>query len=183
MPAMIREVLGWIDSGLERAMRWGSITCFLALLVIIAANVFVRFVPVMSLGWMDEIVELAFAWMVFLGAAALWREGTHFRVDLLLNHLAGTRAGWGLTVVLNLLGLFFLVIFTCYGAMLTADATDRSPILEYPRLIWYVVMPIAGSIMIGYSLRDLWLLLVRRTPDGEQGVRPDGYGRVFEEPN
>ncbi|HSC69872.1 MAG TPA: TRAP transporter small permease subunit [Candidatus Methylomirabilis sp.] len=158
---MLRRLLLRFDEGMGWTMRWGSIACFVALLVIIAANVFVRFVPVMSLGWMDEIVELAFAWMVFLGAAALWREGTHFRVDLLLNSLAGTRAGWGLTLVLNLLGLFFLVVFTYYGALLTADATDRSPILEYPRLIWYVVMPITGAIMIIYTLRDLWLLSCR----------------------
>jgi TRAP-type C4-dicarboxylate transport system permease small subunit len=164
MRAMIHRVLGWIDHGLERAMRWGSIACFVALLVIIAANVLVRFVPVMSLGWMDEIVELAFAWMVFLGAAALWREGSHFRVDLVVNVLGGTRAGWGLGVFLNLVSLFFLLIFTYYGTILTVSATDRSPILEYPRALWYIVMPIAGAIMIGYSIRDLWRLLCRSSP-------------------
>lgn len=156
---MIRRALRWIDRGLERTMRWGSIACFVALLVIIAANVLVRFVPVVSLGWMDEIVELAFAWMVFLGAAALWREGTHFRVDLVVNLLAGTRAGWGLGVLLNLAGLSFLLVFTYYGTVLTAYATDRSPILEYPRVLWYIVMPTAGLIMIGYSVRDLWRLV------------------------
>jgi TRAP-type C4-dicarboxylate transport system permease small subunit len=164
------SVLGWVDQGLERMMRWGSIACFVALLVIITANVVVRFVPVMSLGWMDEIVELAFAWMVFLGAAALWREGAHFRVYLVLNLLRGTRAAWGLTIILNLLGLLFLLVFTYYGATLTMDATDRSPILEYPRVIWYIIMPLAGLIMIGYSLRDLWVLLARNGGRAGEGV-------------
>jgi len=30
-------------------------------------------------------------------------------------------------------------------------------------LLWYVVIPISGAIMIGYTLRDLWALLFGRT--------------------
>ena len=32
-----------------------------------------------------------------------------------------------------------------------------SPILAWPKALWYMIMPIAGLIMIGYTLRDLWL--------------------------
>ena len=35
-------------------------------------------------------------------------------------------------------------------------ATDRSPIFEYPKTLWYLSIPIAGVIMIGYTVRDLW---------------------------
>jgi TRAP-type C4-dicarboxylate transport system permease small subunit len=34
-------------------------------------------------------------------------------------------------------------------------ATDRSPIFEYPKTLWYLSIPIAGAIMIGYTVRDL----------------------------
>ena len=61
------------------------------LLLLVGAGVFVRFVPVSSMGWADEIIELGFAWLVFFGAAWLWRNRTHFKVDLLQHLLAGTR--------------------------------------------------------------------------------------------
>ena len=40
-----------------------------ALVLLVGAGVFVRFVPVSSMGWADEIIEFGFAWLVFFGAA------------------------------------------------------------------------------------------------------------------
>jgi hypothetical protein len=34
-------------------------------------------------------------------------------------------------------------------------ATDRSPIFEFPKTLWYLSIPVAVAIMIGYSVRDL----------------------------
>jgi hypothetical protein len=42
--------------------------------------------------WADELVESGFAWMVFLGSAVLWKERTHFRVDLIPKSVAGAPA-------------------------------------------------------------------------------------------
>jgi hypothetical protein len=43
-------------------------------------------------------------------------------------------------------------------------ATDRSPIFEYPKTLWYMSIPISGIIMIGYTIRDLYLLIFYRRP-------------------
>ena len=59
------------------------IAAFVVLIVLVTTLILIRFAPLFSLGWADEIVEMAFAWMTFLGAAALWRSRSHFRVDLL----------------------------------------------------------------------------------------------------
>lgn len=48
--------------------------------------------------WSDEIVERAFAWMVFMGAAVLWRNNEHFRVQWLPNKLEGKASGKALGV-------------------------------------------------------------------------------------
>lgn len=145
------------------ALKWGSVGWLLALWVLVAAGVFVRFVPVASMGWADEIVELAFAWMVFMGAAALWRDGSHFCVDFLLLRWGDSPAGRALQLLVRLLSLAFLVVFTYYAAVLTLNASDRSPILEYPKVVFYMVMPITGAIMTAYTLRDVWRCLARGT--------------------
>jgi TRAP-type C4-dicarboxylate transport system permease small subunit len=152
---MSREILKKVDKALEILLRWGSSICLVGLLSLISAVVFVRFVPIASLGWSDEIIEFAFAWMVFLCAAALWRERTHFRVEVVTGWLSGSKAGRVLEISLSLISLVFLLVFTYEGALLAMKATDRSPIFEYPRTLWYMVMPIAGAIMIGYTIRDL----------------------------
>jgi TRAP-type C4-dicarboxylate transport system permease small subunit len=160
---MSREIFKKVDKGLEVLLRWGSIICLVSLLSLVSAVVFVRFVPIASLGWSDEIIEFAFAWMVFLCAAALWRKGDHFSVEVVTAWLRGSKAGFALKIFLNVLSFIFLLVFTYEGALLAMKATDRSPIFEFPRTLWYMVLPISGAIMIGYTIRDLWLLFRRRS--------------------
>ena len=42
-----------------------------------------------------------------------------------------------------------------------ASASERSPVFGYSRAYWYVVMPIAGAIMVAYSVARL-VAAVRR---------------------
>ncbi len=142
------------DDGLAAALRWGGITFFVVLLVLVTAEILIRFFPLFSLGWADEIVEFAFAWMVFLGAAALWRTREHITIDFIPQSLAGSTAGQVLEILVSLLALGFLVIFTWEGWILTLQAAgSRTPILELPREWWYAPIPLSGAVMIGYTLR------------------------------
>ena len=152
---MKKEVFSKAESILDQVMKWGSVICFVSLLVFVAAGVFVRFVPISSMGWADEIIEFAFAWMVFLGAAVLWGARSHFRVEVFPQRLAGKRLGRVLEIFLSLCAFVFLFVFTYEGGLIAIRATDRSPILELPRTLWYMIIPISGVIMIGYTIRDL----------------------------
>lgn len=152
---MKRDIFKRAEQKLAQFMKWGSIVCLIGLLLFVSAGVFVRFVPVSSMGWADEIIEFAFAWMIFLGAAVLWRARTHFHVEVLPKRLAGKPSGRMLEILLCLCALVFLIVFTFEGGLIAIKATDRSPILELPRTLWYMILPISGAIMIGYTIRDL----------------------------
>jgi TRAP-type C4-dicarboxylate transport system permease small subunit len=160
---MVSEISKKMELGLVRSLRWATVGCFVGLLFLIGAGILARFIPFFPMGWADEVIEWAFAWMVFLGTAVLWRERTHFRVDLIPNWLDGSRAGHILEIVLSLLSLVFFLVFTYEGGALTMRTTDNSPILDLPKAIWYVIMPISGAAIIGYTVRDLWLLFNGRT--------------------
>jgi len=162
---MKKEIFKKVESILDQVMRWGSVSCFVGLLFFVAAGVFVRFIPISSMGWADEIIEFAFAWMVFLGAAVLWRARGHFRVEILPVRLAGKKSGRVLEIFLSLSAFVFLLVFTFEGGLLAIRATDRSPILELPRTLWYMVIPISGAIMIGYTIRDLLVFFRRQSPE------------------
>jgi TRAP-type C4-dicarboxylate transport system permease small subunit len=134
-------------------MRWVSIVSLFVLVVLVSALVLVRFFPIVPLDWSDEIVELAFAWMVFLGAAAVWRSHEHITIDIIPQALVGTRAGRALDVVTSLLILGFLAVFTWQGWVFTVQAIgNTSPMLTMPRPLWYAVLPVSGLVMIGYTL-------------------------------
>ncbi len=160
---MAREILKKAEFTLALSLRWMTIACFVGLLFLIGAGIFSRFIPFFSMGWADEVIEWAFAWMVFVGTAVLWRERTHFRVDLVPHWLAGGRAGHILEIFLSVLSLIFFLVFTWEGGLLTLRTTDNSPILDLPKAAWYIVMPISGAAIIGYTVRDLWLYFHGRT--------------------
>jgi TRAP-type C4-dicarboxylate transport system permease small subunit len=171
----IMSFLAQFDRSLALILRGLALVCFVTLLILLAGVVFVRFVPITSLGWSDEIVEWAFAWMVFIGAAALWRDNEHFRVQWLPDKLNGRASGKALGLVVEALSITFLVVMTYYGMKVTVAAHHRSPILELPRHIWYLCIPLAGMIMIAYSIRNFigQVLEIRHSvPGGEGRERP-----------
>ena len=159
---MKQDYVGKVDRIVGIALRGGSSFCISSLWIIVTAIVLFRFLPIFSMGWTDEIVELLFAWMVFIGAAELCRQWKHFIVDLIPNMIAGTRTGHVLGIVIQLLALTFLLVFTYEGALLAIQATDRSPVFEYPKTLWYMSIPISGIIMVGYTVRELLGFFKRR---------------------
>jgi TRAP-type transport system small permease protein len=134
-------------------MRWISSACLVVLLALVSVMVLIRFWPVVVLGWEDEVVELTFAWMVFLGSAAIWRSGEHIVIDFLPQALAGTRVGRALEMIIGALMLGFLGVFTWYGWLLTLQSQgNTSPMLVLPRPLWYIAVPVSGVVMIGYTI-------------------------------
>ena len=142
-----------VDRALDAAMRWVSSICLVLLLAIVSLMVLIRFYPFVALGWEDEVVELAFAWMVFLGSAAVWRSREHIVIDFVPQALAGSRAGRVLEVVAGALVLGFLGVFTWYGWLLTLQSQgNTSPMLVLPKPLWYAAVPASGAVMIGYTV-------------------------------
>ena len=111
---------------------------FILLLILLSGNVLFRFVPIMSMGWYDEIVEMIFAWLVFIGAAALWRDSSHFRVEWIYSKLKNSLSGNLVGILIELLALFFLIVMTYQGLKLTLLANDWTPILKLPKRIQQV---------------------------------------------
>jgi TRAP-type C4-dicarboxylate transport system permease small subunit len=151
--APVDSRVGRIDRALDVAMRWISVVCLTILLALVSLMVLVRFWPVVALGWEDEVVELAFAWMVFLGSAAVWRRGAHIVIAFIPQALAGTGAGRALEMIIGAAMLGFLGVFTWYGWLLTLQSQgNTSPMLVLPRPLWYVSVPLSGLVMIGYTM-------------------------------
>ena len=159
------------DRILEAVLRWISIVCMLVLVVLVCGLVLIRFFPIFSMGWADEVVELAFAWMVFMGTAAVWRMHEHITIDFIPQALAGTRAGRILEVIVGLLILGFLGVFTWQGWLLTLQAGgNTTPMLTLPKPLWYATIPVSGLVMMIYTI--IGILQPRRlVPPDPEGIK------------
>jgi TRAP-type C4-dicarboxylate transport system permease small subunit len=152
-----------IDLHFGRVLRGVAIGCLTALFCLLFVNVVARTFRFAGFAWFDEIVQGLFAWMVFVGAAALWREKDHFQVDWIPNMLPdGSRAV--VKIVTTLLALCFLVAMTWFGMKLTISANALTPILALPTALFYAAIPLSGAVMILYSLVELVQLVMQGNP-------------------
>jgi TRAP-type C4-dicarboxylate transport system permease small subunit len=163
----VMNVLKTIDRIVLAVLKALTITLFLLLSLLVGANVLVRFVPVVSLHWFDEIVEMLYAGLVFYGAAALWITRGHFSLGDWIGStvLKGSKARCWYRAALEVMALVFAAVFFYYSLRLTILAQDLTNVFAIPKRVLYSCMPVAGAVMIVYSIRNIILEitpLVRR---------------------
>ena len=151
------NILQVVDRFVLQLLKTFTILCFILLTLLITANVFVRFVPVISLHWFDEIIEMLYAYMIFYGAAALWITREHFSVgDWMSGRLIkNPKAIRIYRLILECLVLVFALIFLFYSRRLTNMAQDVTNVFAIPKKVLYSCMPISGLVMVVYSLRNI----------------------------
>jgi TRAP-type C4-dicarboxylate transport system permease small subunit len=150
-------VLRCMDRFVLALLKAFTILCFILLTGLISANVFVRFFPVVSLHWFDEIIELLYAYLIFYGAAALWITREHFSIgDWISGRLIrNPKLIRVYRLFLECLVLVFALIFLYYSQRLTGLAMDVTNVFALPKKILYSCMPISGLVMAVYSLRNI----------------------------
>ncbi len=154
-----QHLLQHLDRMMLTLLKAVAILCFILLTVLVTANVVVRFLPVVSLHWFDEIVEMLYAYLVFYGAAALWINSEHFSVGdwisgRIIKRATAVRC---YRLMLELLKLLFAGIFLYYSFRLTVLALDVTNVFAIPKRILYSCMPLSALIMVVYSLCSIAL--------------------------
>lgn len=147
MAALLRR----LDRLVFLACKWGVVGGLAALFLLLGANVLTRTFPFVSIAGYDEIVELIFAWMTFLGAVALWREGALYRVGLVIDTVP-TALRRLLQAAILLLMLAMALVLTWKGSEFVLYSGETTPFLRLDKAYWYAAVPVCGALMTLYSL-------------------------------
>jgi TRAP-type C4-dicarboxylate transport system permease small subunit len=146
-------VLKKADAVVGRILSALMIATTASLMLLVTFIVVIRLFSLGSAAWTDEVVEFFFGWLVFLGAAALWREKGHFAITMVPDLVLKTdRQRKILALITEFLCLPFLILFVYESYVLIDGASDTSPVFSISKAYWYVVMPISGVIMGAYSI-------------------------------
>lgn len=140
----------------------------LVMMVLLCADVFLgvfsRYVLRSTFTWYDEIARLLFVWIVFLGAAAAVRRGSHFRLHLLVDRMPPVpRRITQVVGVLVLMGVG-LVLIQQGWTLVELGQFQRTPVMGLSKQYVYASIPAGGILIIIYSLPLLWAA-VRGAPD------------------
>lgn len=139
-----------------------SMAAFAVMVLVVSANVVIRFTTGNSLVFTEEVAYLAFGYSVFFGVALLFRFRAMIAVDLVVDLFAPR---W--QRVANIVNYLILVTVNGYFFVVSAKLASvtwirRTAFLEIP-YFWINLAPtIAFGLMTIYSLWFLYLLVAGR---------------------
>jgi TRAP-type C4-dicarboxylate transport system permease small subunit len=141
------------------AVDWVVGAIVAGLVAMVFSGILSRYVFNYSLAWSDELAGLFFVWLTLLGSVAALRRRAHMTIGFFPRCFGprGQRAV-GLYVMAGI--LLFLAFMIREGVTLThATIGDKSAVLRLPVGLTYLSLPVAGSLMLAYALRQacaLW---------------------------
>ena len=119
-----------------------------------------RFVLGIGLSWTEELSRFLLVWASLLAAAVATKRRSHFRVAFVIERLS--RAG---KIGVNLACIGGLGVAIWYGVQLVhLFHAQTAPALGIPMSWVYAAVPVSGTLMCFYLLRDL----LRRPPSNDQ---------------
>jgi TRAP-type C4-dicarboxylate transport system permease small subunit len=160
MRQSLLSTLARFDKILVVALEAVCIALFAGITFILTLNIVVRFVPIMSMHWFDEIVEMLYGALIFYGAAAVWVVHGHFSVgDWISKRLPSQRARFAYRFLVELASLVFILVFFKYSFDLFWATEEATTAFAMSKKWLYACMPISGLIMVIYSLKNMYLEL------------------------
>lgn len=124
--------------------------------VIVAVQVFFRYVLNHSLFWSEELARYLLVWLTFLGASVAYHRKVHPGIDIFYSMMPPynqkvTR------IIVHLASLFLFGIMVFYGYKFAYFVRLQiSPALYLPKWIIFSIIPISGLILMIHSLAFLF---------------------------
>ncbi len=130
-----------------------------ALVVVVLSTcwgVVTRYVTEQPATWSGEVAGIAFAWLVFFGAAAGFKYGMHVAIDMLVLALP-TPLRRFLMAFADLLVLAFLAMLFVLSVQFSIDAwSDPTSVLRLPRSVTYVSVVLGSACMAVRYAQAAW---------------------------
>lgn len=148
------------------------------LFLILATNVFLRYLSGSSLSWAGELPELMFPWLVMAGVVLAAQYGSHIAISWFLDRIP--LPARRVIVVLNC-----LILVVAYGALawgtytlMPIVSTERTQVLQVPSSVTYSCMLAAFLMLVVTSLSQAIRLVINKGSLGPKmlpGQIPDSH--------
>ncbi|WP_216829146.1 TRAP transporter small permease [Alkalihalobacterium elongatum] len=147
-------VVRWLNEHLEEVFL---VIFSMIMVVVIAMQVFMRYIMEASLAWSEELARYCFIWLVYLGISYGVKKQRHIKVDVMLL-LLRDKGKIILNIVANLLFLGFALFVVYYGYDVASRLLawgQRSPALQLPMGLVYMATPIGMGLTIIRLIQQL----------------------------
>jgi TRAP-type C4-dicarboxylate transport system permease small subunit len=136
-----------VEQRLFEVVRVITALMLIATVVLVFAEVVLRYGLDRSLGWAEELLRYLLIWMTFLGSYLAVKKNEHLGIGLFFQWLP-RKWQQPLDVAANLLLLLFLAFFSVLSLQYTLKFfADESPTLGIPMGVVFAILPIGGVLM------------------------------------
>jgi TRAP-type C4-dicarboxylate transport system permease small subunit len=136
--------------------EWVSGAALVVVVLSTCWGVISRYVTSQPAAWSGEVAGIAFAWMIFVGAAAGFKYGMHVSIDMVVAHLPAA-ARRLLMALADVLVLVFLAILLVLAVEFSIDAWgDPTSVLRLPRTVTYAAVVVGSLCMLLRYGRTAW---------------------------
>lgn len=127
--------------------------CFFILVLITFVNVIMRYIFSDPIAWTEEIQMACFLWVIFLGASAAFRHGSHVAVEIVFDLLKPKTKYY--LIIFNYILMMFLLAYLIYLGInlenLLYSMSKHTYILQIRVWIINSIVPI-GCILMMFCL-------------------------------
>jgi TRAP-type C4-dicarboxylate transport system permease small subunit len=144
-----------LSAGISGFARWFAGGGLLLMTLIIAWQVFARYVLNASTAWAEQAALLLMIWYVMFAAAAGVREGFHIRIGVFASALPDRARRFTDIVAHGVVGIFGIAM-VIWGTELTIATWPHAiPTLGLPRGVAYLPIPLSGLLIAGFAFEKI----------------------------
>ena len=142
--------------------------CVALIVLITLAAVWWRYVLAAPIAWIEQVSNILFIWITFVGAAVLYRQKLHIGVDLFLEKLTG-RAKAVMYWAIEVGNLVFIAVLFVYSMKLSIDVLPNTyGALDITPAWFYFSAPVSCAMMALYFVEKI-VDPTKRAPQGSAG--------------
>ena len=151
------SILNLIDAIVQpliKLCKIATISCVLAIAIIVSTSIFFRYVLNNSITWSEEIAKYLMVWMVFVGAPVAMVQSRHIAIEMFPN-LFRPRIRALIFLIVNLLIVVTMAFWTYRGFTYTMGGMSQvmSSFDNIPLGVVFASIPFGSCIMMIISFQ------------------------------
>jgi TRAP-type C4-dicarboxylate transport system permease small subunit len=158
------ELYSRATDGIYSVSKYLLLAVMAEMVILIATNVFGRYVLRSSISWAEEVVRYSLVWMSFLGAACGYKNRELVAMTTFVKKInPGVR--WKIGLLMELTMAFLLVLAIYFGVKITIMVISQtSPATQVSMSLIYISIPLNCIVMVSYSLKNILHYIFHRKP-------------------
>ncbi len=164
----MKALIGRLSELVTEAAKLFLGACVAAIVLITLMAVWWRYVVNAPIAWIEQVSNILFIWITFVGAAVLYRQKLHIGVDMFIGMLKG-RTQEVMSWAIELANLTFITILFIYSTKLSLDVLPNTyGALDITPAWFYVSAPVSCAMMMLYFVEKI-VDPSKRQPEGFAG--------------